>query len=102
MVMIRKICKLLYFLVIIGTSGLGENGIGTSSAAQNNRSKLKNRYKDDNDKAWHYPLTRTTFLFESEKCTHIFTTTTIQLRSGDEAESVISVCDLCGFKKIKN
>lgn len=76
--------------------------VGGNVSTQNNRSKLKNRCKNDNGKAWHYPLTRTTFLFESEKCTHIFTTTTIQLRSGDEAESVISVCDLCGFKKIKN
>lgn len=65
---------------------------------------IKNNYINNNncDEVWSYPLVRTTFLFESEKCTHIFTNNSIQLRSGDEAESVISICDLCGFKKINN
>lgn len=64
--------------------------------------RSKNNNSNDNSEIWSYPLFRTTFLFESEKCTHIFTNSTIQLRSGDEAESIISICDLCGFKKIKN
>lgn len=56
---------------------------------------------DSNDN-FTYPLSRTTFFFTTDKCSHIFSIATMQLRSGDEAESVISVCELCGFKKIKN
>lgn len=49
-----------------------------------------------------YPTQRTTFRYTCANCEHVFKTQMIQIRSGDEGESLVQTCEKCGMKKINN
>lgn len=49
-----------------------------------------------------YPTKRTTFKYTCANCEHVFQTQMIQIRSGDEGESLVQTCEKCGMKKINN
>lgn len=49
-----------------------------------------------------FPASRTFGYYTVNNCFHEFTEGLVQLRSGDEGESLVRVCKKCSFKEIKN
>ncbi|UDM55416.1 Lef-5 [Phenacoccus solenopsis nudivirus] len=49
-----------------------------------------------------YPRNRTTYFYKVDDCKHEFIDTLEQIRSNDEAESLVRVCSKCGLKRVKH
>jgi len=49
-----------------------------------------------------FPTSRTTFFYTEQNCQHEFVEELVQMRSKDEPESLVRVCQLCKLKEIKH
>lgn len=49
-----------------------------------------------------YPTDRTTSFYTSKDCNHEFKNKMVQIRSGDEGQSLVRTCTLCGIRKIND
>lgn len=47
-----------------------------------------------------YPSARTTYRYNATRCEHVYANRTLQLRAGDEGESLVRTCTKCGDVKV--
>lgn len=49
-----------------------------------------------------YPTERTSKFYTSKDCKHEFINEMVQIRAGDECQSLVQTCKMCGIRKIND